>query len=113
MNETKVSEKGAEGQAGIIEINETKIQGQQDEMVQSTVEEPLPTGSLRVGGLEGEVPTEALHQEARRRRPNAAGERPGRVPDGTCRIPTRPRHLLRRIFEGRGLFTPLFRDISH
>ena len=41
MSETKVSEKGAEGQAGIIEINEAKIQGQLDEMVRSTVEETL------------------------------------------------------------------------
>jgi len=41
MNETKVPENAAEGQAGIIEINEAKIQGQLDEMVRSTVEETL------------------------------------------------------------------------
>lgn len=41
MSETKVSEKGAEGQAGIIKINEEKIHGHLDEMVRSTVEETL------------------------------------------------------------------------
>ena len=41
MSETKVSEKAAEGQAGIIKINEEKIHGHLDEMVRSTVEETL------------------------------------------------------------------------
>jgi putative transposase len=73
MSETKVSEKGAEGQAGIIKINEEKIHGHLDEMVRSTVEETLNgmleaeaeelVGAGRYERSEGRRDTRAGHYE--------------------------------------------------
>ena len=73
MSETKVSEKAAEGQAGIIKINEEKIHGHLDEMVRSTVEETLNgmleaeaeelVGAGRYERSEGRRDTRAGHYE--------------------------------------------------